>query len=232
MQGGDRALIARLQSPTAAEGDYNASDVGTRDVTIVHETGTFDVRVYTPIERVSDSPLFVWCHGGGWAAGDLEGPEADATSREVSARAGAIVVSVDCRLALRGLYYPAPHGDVVAAYRWALGNATSFGADPGRISLGGASAGANLAAGAALHLRDAGDRAPAVSIFLRASGLPCRSETFQPKVRSTRLCLRRGRWRTATQVVERWNTCPARRLPTRGGALSARTAAPAWSPSN
>jgi acetyl esterase len=48
--------------------------------------------------------------------------------------------------------YPVPHDDVVAAVRWVRDNATSLGVE--RISLGGASAGANLAAGATLRLRD------------------------------------------------------------------------------
>ena len=63
------------------------------------------------------------------------------------------------------MHYPVPHDDVVAAVRWARGSASSLGIDPGRVSLGGASAGASLAAGAALKLRDADGQPPAHLVF-------------------------------------------------------------------
>ncbi|HVD29781.1 MAG TPA: alpha/beta hydrolase fold domain-containing protein, partial [Mycobacteriales bacterium] len=79
---------------------------------------------------------------------------ADGVAREICARAGAVVVSVDYRLCHGGVAYPVPHDDVVAAVRWVRDNAGALGVDAGRISVGGASAGANLAAGASLRLRD------------------------------------------------------------------------------
>jgi acetyl esterase/lipase len=97
--------------------------------------------------------------------GDLDMPEADATAREVCNRANAVVVSVDYRLAREGVHYPIPHDDVVAAYRWAVSEAGRHGAAHSRVTLGGASAGANLAAGACLRLRDDGD-APAALLLL------------------------------------------------------------------
>ena len=50
--------------------------------------------------------------------------------------------------------YPVPHDDVVAAIRWVRDSASVLGIDPARISVGGASAGGNLAAGATLRIRD------------------------------------------------------------------------------
>ncbi len=70
--------------------------------------------------------------------------EADRTAREVCARAGAVVVSVDYRLAVGGVTYPLPHDDVVAAVRWVRDEAAALGVDPTRITVGGASAGGNL----------------------------------------------------------------------------------------
>ena len=56
------------------------------------------VRVYTPEEAIGgDAPLLVWLHGGGWVIGDLD--TADATARALANRSGAVVVSVDYRLA-------------------------------------------------------------------------------------------------------------------------------------
>jgi acetyl esterase/lipase len=97
--------------------------------------------------------------------GDLDMPEADWTARQVCERAGAVVVSVDYRLCVGGVTYPVPHDDVVAAVRWVRDNAVPLGVDPDRISLGGASAGGNLATGAALRLRDDDGWVPAALLL-------------------------------------------------------------------
>ncbi|HEY3260247.1 MAG TPA: alpha/beta hydrolase [Pseudonocardiaceae bacterium] len=115
--------------------------------------GPVPVRVYLP-DVVGDRPCLVWMHGGAFRAGDLDMPEADWVARELCTRVGALVVSVDYRLAVGGITYPVPHDDVVAAVRWVRDSADGLGVDAGRISVGGASAGANLAAGATLRLRD------------------------------------------------------------------------------
>lgn len=50
--------------------------------------------------------------------------------------------------------YPVASLQTVAAFDWAVEHARDFGGSPDRVSLGGASAGGNLAAGAAVRLRD------------------------------------------------------------------------------
>jgi acetyl esterase/lipase len=92
-------------------------------------------------------------HGGAFVFGDLDMNEAHMVSAELAHRAGAIVVSVDYRLAVRGVKFPIPVDDVVAAWEWLVGNAAELGVDADRISIGGASAGGNLAAAASLRLR-------------------------------------------------------------------------------
>jgi acetyl esterase/lipase len=117
--------------------------------------GPVPVRVYEPpVGVLADLPCLVWLHGGGFAGGDLEMNEADWTAREVCGRADAVVVSVDYRLAQGEINYPVPHDDAVAAVAWVRDSAAELGVDPARITLGGASAGGNLSAGAALKLRD------------------------------------------------------------------------------
>ena len=117
--------------------------------------GTVPVRVYGPVgEPVPHRPALVWVHGGGFTMGNLDEPASDRLAREMCDRAGAVVVSVDYRLAGESVCYPVPHDDVVAAVRWVRSSADELGIDPFRIALGGDSAGGNLAAGAALKLRD------------------------------------------------------------------------------
>lgn len=108
------------------------------------------VRVYPAVEPTGAG--LVWMHGGGFAHGDLDMPEADAVARGLAAR-GTTVVSVDYRLAGIGRSdnrYPAASDDVLGAWRWTRDNADRWGIT--RLAIGGASAGANLAAGATLRL--------------------------------------------------------------------------------
>lgn len=110
------------------------------------------VRVY-PADAAATRPTpgLVWAHGGGFAAGDLDMPEADWVARSLAAQ-GITVVSVDYRLVGDGCRYPAPSDDVLAAWRWAVEHADELGVDTARLAIGGASAGANLVTGAVLRL--------------------------------------------------------------------------------
>ncbi|WP_438856127.1 alpha/beta hydrolase [Agromyces sp. M3QZ16-3] len=110
------------------------------------------VRVY-PADDPSARPTaaLVWAHGGGFVAGDLDMPEADWVARAFAAR-GVTVVSIDYRLAVDPAgRYPAASDDVLAAWAWTAAHAGELSIDPARIVVGGASAGANLTAGAVLR---------------------------------------------------------------------------------
>ena len=161
----DDPQYAQVRAKFESHPGYQAPDVSVRSAAAPGPHGQVPVRVYDDGAGDGSRPCLVWMHGGGFMMGDLDMPEADWTSRELAGRAGAVVVSVDYRLCTGGVHYPVPHDDVVAAVRWARENASSLGIDPGRVCVGGASAGANLAAGAALKLRDADGQPPAHLIF-------------------------------------------------------------------
>lgn len=119
--------------------------------------GPLPVRVYAP--AVPAGPGLVWLHGGGFAGGDLDMPEADWVSRELAAR-GIAVISVDYALARAGgAHYPVPSEEAAFAFRWAVTSGTASGP----WSLGGASAGGNLATGATLRLVDEDGPVPALA---------------------------------------------------------------------
>jgi acetyl esterase/lipase len=82
--------------------------------------------------------------------------EADAVARELVNRIDLAVISVGYHLADETNHYPNLHREMKAAVTWTRRNAGWLNVDPNRISLGGASAGANLSVAAALQLRDAG----------------------------------------------------------------------------
>lgn len=110
------------------------------------------IRVYTPEGAVGGSaPLLLWLHGGGWVIGDLD--TADATARALANRSGAVVVSVDYRLAPE-CPAPAALDDALAALTWAVENAELLGVDASRVAVGGDSAGGNLAAALCQKVRD------------------------------------------------------------------------------
>jgi acetyl esterase len=111
----------------------------------VEDVKEIGVRVYTPPNR-QDSCL-VYFHGGGWVVCDLE--THDVVCRAIAQQSGAVVVAVDYRLAPEHKF-PAAVEDAYAAVLWAVKNVSS------RISVGGDSAGGNLAAVMALKCRDEG----------------------------------------------------------------------------
>lgn len=123
--------------------------------------GDVPLRTYRPHKPSGEALL--WIHGGGFIKGDLDMPEADTVSRGLAA-VGITVASVDYRLALNGVHFPVPGDDVDAAWRWA--SAGALGIATPHWHLGGASAGANLAAAAALRARDTALPAPASIVLI------------------------------------------------------------------
>jgi versiconal hemiacetal acetate esterase len=114
------------------------------------------VRIYTPPSYAGNKPVCVFCHGGGWAMGDLDGE--DPQLRTVAKDAGIVIVSVDYRLAPKNPY-PAGLDDCVAAYHWAIKSSDALNTKPNAAVLFGTSAGANLALCTALRLVDDGQNA-------------------------------------------------------------------------
>ena len=120
------------------------------------------VRVYRPTAG-ANLPILVVFHGGGWVIGSAE--QYDPIARWFANASGAVVVSVDYRLAPEHPY-PAPLDDCWTALRWAAAHASEIGGDASRIAVGGDSAGGNLAAVCALLARDAGGPALALQALV------------------------------------------------------------------
>jgi acetyl esterase len=112
------------------------------------------VRIYRADRGDEPLPVVVYFHGGGWVFGSVR--RNDALGRDLAIRTGAVVVSVDYRLAPEHPF-PAAADDAWTVLRDIFAR-PAFYQSNGSIALVGDSAGGNLAAVAAWQARDAGLR--------------------------------------------------------------------------
>jgi acetyl esterase len=115
--------------------------------------GDVGIRIYWPTVPCEAMPVIVFAHGGGFVFCDLD--THDELCRAMTNGVGAIVVSVDYRLAPESRW-PAAVQDVYAVTDWVAQHAGELGGDPARLLVAGDSAGGNLAAVTALLSRDRG----------------------------------------------------------------------------
>ena len=144
-EAGMRARLETFPAPAVA---------AVENRTIPGPAGAIPVRVYRNADPAEGAlPALAWFHGGGHVIGSLD--THDAMARNLCREAGCIVVSVDYRMGPEHPF-PAAVDDSLAAVRWLAEQGGEVGADPGRIAVGGDSAGGNLAAVSALLARDDG----------------------------------------------------------------------------
>jgi acetyl esterase len=137
-----RALLA--SAPIVA----SAVSVLEEEQVISTQDGDLKVYIYRR-SRAEKQPAVLWVHGGGYILGNAQ----DERARVIADTCDCTVVSVDYRLAPEHPF-PAGPNDCYAALTWMNEQAIELGIDPARIVIGGASAGAGMAAGVVLMNRD------------------------------------------------------------------------------
>jgi acetyl esterase/lipase len=165
-----REGFAKLATALPAP-DTSAMEV--EDRTVPADPGV-PVRIYRP--HLAQGAI-IWMHGGGFVMGNLD------TEHPWAARladgSGAVVISVGYRLAPENPF-PAALDDVHAVLTWTAQHAAELGIDPGRIAVGGHSAGAGLAAAVALRTRD--EQGPPICFqLLNQPGLDDRLQTWSAR---------------------------------------------------
>ncbi|WP_433444361.1 alpha/beta hydrolase [Nonomuraea sp. CA-141351] len=110
------------------------------------------IRIYRADPGDGLLPVVVYFHGGGWVFGSVR--RNDAAGRDLAIRTGAVVVSVDYRLAPEHPF-PAAAEDAWTVVRDIFAR-PAFYQSNGSVAVVGDSAGGNLAAVAAWQARDAG----------------------------------------------------------------------------
>ncbi len=136
------------QMPRAADVEPVAA---VEDRPIPGPAGAVPVRIYWPSPGRAPRPGVVYFHGGGWVICDLD--THDGACRRLANEIGAVVVSVDYRLAPEHRW-PAAAEDAYAATRWVTDHADELGIDGERLAVAGDSAGGNLTAVVAQMARD------------------------------------------------------------------------------
>ena len=189
----DIAASLGLPAPTIAAAN---------DRVIDGPAGPLTLRIYSPVLSAvpapavnAPPPVLLYLHGGGFVIGDLE--THDKVCRTLCHEAAAVVVAVDYRLAPEHPF-PAAAGDTACALRWVTAHARELGADPARIGLAGDSAGAQLAAVAALRCAGGGG----AGIAPKALGLiyPVAQHYSEPSASM----LENGEGKFLTTAVMKW----------------------------
>ena len=109
------------------------------------------VRIYRPVNASGTLPGIYFIHGGGMILGSVEGEHA--VAEQVCEQVGAVVVSVEYRLAPEHPH-PAQSEDCYAGLVWMANNAAELGFDPDRLAVYGGSAGGGLTIAMVLLARD------------------------------------------------------------------------------
>ncbi len=155
--------------------EHAGKHIGMRDFHLALAGRTLNARLYHP----GGTPaLMVFFHGGGWVVGSIDSHQQ--LCIRIAARSGVAVLSVEYRLAPEHRF-PAQVDDAFDALVWAAAHGDELACDVTRLAAGGDSAGAHMAAVAAITARDRG--APSVAfqwmvypVIDPASNLPSRTE--------------------------------------------------------
>jgi acetyl esterase len=133
------------------------------------------IRIYTP-ELNKKLPVLIFYHGGGWQRGDIASH--DSICRHFARYSGAIVVSVEWRLAPEHKFPTGPN-DCLAAYKWVAQHGNDYNMDTSRIGISGDSAGGNMTAITAQRLRKENVVQPIFQLMLYPSlDLSCSAQSY------------------------------------------------------
>ena len=113
-------------------------------------TADLPIKIYTP-EGKGPFPAIVYFHGSGFVVCNID--FGDPANRELANRSGCVIIAVNYQKAPEHKF-PTGFDDCYATARWVIDNASELNIDPGKVGVGGDSAGGNLAAACCLRARD------------------------------------------------------------------------------
>lgn len=183
------AMIEQVSEP-APEGAQR------RVLQIPVDGGSIDLHVFTPSTN-GPHPVHLYLHGGGWIAGTVKSKYIDILGSERAVGADCVVVAVEYRKAPEHKF-PTGLNDCYAALLWVADHAEELNIRGDVITVGGGSAGANLAAALTLKVRDEGGpritlqvlEVPALDLTMSAPSLQRHATGYGLTRASAEMCVR------------------------------------------
>jgi acetyl esterase len=146
-----------------AVGAARPEGIRTDDFELGSEGDPLPARLYVPPAAGGPGPLLIWFHGGGWVVGSIGSH--DRACAFMAVESGIRVLSVGYRLAPEHPF-PAAPDDALLAWRAVHEDPGRFGAEDGKVAVGGDSAGANLATVLCHDLKGLGGEQPAMQLLV------------------------------------------------------------------
>lgn len=147
------AIRERFNALKASQPKVNITGVTVEEKFIESADKKHKIRllVYTPENNNTAKPALLYIHGGGYVMGTAD--INDGRNKGLSEELGAVVVSVEYRLAPE-FPFPIPLEDCYSTLKWMHTHATELGIDKNNMAVYGESAGGGLAAALSLLVRD------------------------------------------------------------------------------
>lgn len=157
--------LAALATRSRPRGRAVPEDLLIEDILVPGPAGApeIGIRLIRPRTVKGQAPALLWLHGGGMVLGSSM--QDDAANIAFARTLGITVASVTYRLSPAQVA-PAALEDAYTALTWLVEHAEERGIDPGRIAVGGQSAGGGLAAGLTLLAHDRGEVRPAFQLLV------------------------------------------------------------------
>lgn len=164
------AIVASVIAPLEAHSASSCNSTETEFVFAQTSTAPLKVYVFTPVNVAkAPRPAMVIFHGGGWTMGE---PSWAFGLVDRYVCKGLVTIIVQYRLSDQKTTTPADAiDDAMAAIKWSRTHASKLNLDPKRVAVLGWSAGAHLAASAAVFAKEHAERpsllalvSPAVSV--------------------------------------------------------------------
>ncbi|MDQ1720778.1 MAG: acetyl esterase [Pseudonocardiales bacterium] len=132
------------------------------DLVMPATDGELPLRLYRPAGRTG-RPALVYFFGGGWTLGQID--TCDGICRTLANAVGCVVIAAGYRLAPEHKF-PVAVQNCYDAVSWIAEHADELGVDPGRLAVGGDSAGGNLAAAVTLLAKRRGGPSLAAQLLV------------------------------------------------------------------
>ena len=137
----------------------NYSGVSETEQTIVQDGQRVRIHIVKPIGADSNSPAFIFIHGGGWVLGDY--PTHRRLVRDLVVESGAVAVFPDYTPSPEARY-PTAINQIYAVTKWVAENGHEIGVDGRNLAVVGNSVGGNMTASVVLMAKE--KKGPAINL--------------------------------------------------------------------